>query len=371
MQIAFFIYSLSGGGAERVTIHMAEYWAKKNHNVTIFTMASTEDNRYQIPNSVTLVSLEIDGSSRGLLTAVWSNIRRLHILRKAIQKQNPDIIISMMSTANVMTGIACLGLKTKSIGSERSYPGYDHSGRQWEFLKRYTYRFLNTLVTQTADGKRWILEHTNAQRVVTIPNPIVLPLPVNHPVIAPPSKKNRKYIIGTGRLVELKQFHHLIKVFAKISTDFESWDLAIVGEGEIMADLQNLTSQLGVQDRVTLPGRVGNISDWYLAADLFVMTSETEGFPNALIEAMAHGVAPISYDCLTGPRDIIEQGVNGLLVNANDQIDLENQIRELLTNDQKRKDMATAGKKIKETLAINSIMARWDEVIADNLTAAN
>ena len=138
-----------------------------------------------------------------------------------------------------------------------------------------------------------------------------------------------------------------------------------------MNKLKNLALQLGVQDRVILPGRVGNVADWYLAADLFVMTSETEGFPNALIEALAHGVAAISYDCLTGPREIINHGINGILVETNDQIDLENQIRELVKNDQKRKDMATAGKNIKETLAINSIMARWDKVIADSMTTVD
>ena len=371
MQIAFFIYSLGGGGAERVTTHMAEYWSRKDHKVTIFTMASTESNRYQLPNSVALVALEIDGKSRGPLTAAWSNIHRISVLRKELRKHNPDIIISMMSPANIMTGIACIGLRTKCIGSERSYPGYDHSGRLWDVLRRFTYRLIDTVITQTDAGKYWIQKHTNAHRVVAIPNPIVLPLPANDPVVTPPSKTNRKYVIGTGRLIDLKQFHHLIKAFANISGDIENWDLTIVGEGENMTELKNLASQLGVRDRVIMPGRVGNIADWYLAADIFVMTSETEGFPNALIEAMAHGVAAISYDCLTGPSEIIESGLNGVLVKTNDQADLEIQIRYLIENSQKRKNLAMEGKKITTTLDMNSIMTRWDKEITNVLTRAN
>jgi len=371
VQIAFFIYSLSGGGAERVTVHMADFWSKKGHEVTIFTMASTENNRYQLPKPIELISLKIDGKSKGLLTAVWNNIRRIRVLREEVRKRNPDIIISMMPHANVMTGLACIGLDTACIGSERNFPGIDYTGTLWGLLRRFCYRFIDTVVTQTEVGKEWILENTNALRVVAIPNPIVLPLPINEPVIAPPSQTNRKYIIGVGRLTKQKQFHHLIQVFANISGDFENWDLIIIGEGEDKTKLHHLSTQLSVQDRVKLPGRVGNIADWYLAAQLFVMTSETEGFPNALIEAMAHGVAVVSYDCPTGPREIIKPEVNGLLVEANDKIELEKQIRRLIKHDQKRKDLTKASKQISDTLNIDNIMSRWDKVITDILTEAD
>lgn len=365
MHIAFFIYSLSGGGAERVTTHMANHWSKTHRKVTVITMASTENNRYHLSAEIDLIALEIDGLSKGPISAIYNNISRINTLRKVLRNLNPDVVISMMTEANVMTGIACFGLKTKCIASERNFPGFDYTGCMWGLLRRHTYRFLDIVITQTDVGKKWISDNTSAGTVVSIPNPIVLPLLVNDPVVAVPKRTDRKRIIGTGRLTNQKQFHHLIAVFAKFSDEFKNWDLIILGEGENLAELQNLSKELGLQKRVNLPGRVGNIADWYLAADLFVMTSETEGFPNALIEAMAHGVAAISYDCPTGPSEIIESGVNGLLVKTNDKVELEKGIRELMNNNLKRKSFATAGKQITTTLNINSVMAQWDNVISD------
>jgi len=368
MKIAFFIYSLDGGGAERVTVHMADYWSQIGHDITIYTMASAENNRYQLPNTVSLVELNIAGKSKGLSAAVRNNIYRIRTLRSELRKYNPDITISMMSHANVMTGIACIGLKTKCIGSERIFPSSYDTGRLWGLLRKISYRFINTVVTQTEVGKQWVQEHTSAPHVVAIPNPIVLPLPANEPFVTPPSKKNRRYILGAGRLTEQKQFHHLIQAFAKISGDFEHWDLAITGEGGKLTELQNLASELGVNDRVILPGRVGNIADWYIAADIFAMTSEIEGFPNALIEAMAHGVAAISYDCPSGPSEIIESGVNGLLVSTNDQTEFENSLRELINNDLKRSNISTAGKQITAKLDMKKIMSEWDNTISEILS---
>ena len=93
MQIAFFIYSLSGGGAERVTTHMAEYWSNKGHDITIFTMASVQNNRYQLPSSVTLFALSIDGKSKGLLAGLGNNIYRIRVLREELRKRKPEIVI--------------------------------------------------------------------------------------------------------------------------------------------------------------------------------------------------------------------------------------------------------------------------------------
>lgn len=364
MHIAFFIYSLSGGGAERVTTHMAEYWAKKNHKITVITMSSAEGNRYKLSNCIDLKILNIDGESKGLLPSVTNNIKRIKVIRQTIIEVKPAVIISMMAPANVLAGLACVGLSTCCIGSERNYPGFDYSSRMWNFLRKYTYRNLNAVVTQTEVGKQWITQNTNAKCVHSIPNPIILPLPSFEPIVSPSKIKGKHLIIGTGRLTKQKQFHHLIEAFAGVAKDFDNWDLTIIGEGEKHIELEETAKDFGVSSRVHLPGRVGNVSDWYDSADLFVMTSQTEGFPNALIEAMAHGVAVISYDCLTGPAEIIDSGTNGLLVEKDDIKELETQIRHLIGNPSTRKRLAQGGKGIISKLDSGRIMEKWEIVLS-------
>ena len=360
MNIAFLIHSLRGGGAERVTSHMAAYWSEQGHQVTVLTLASTENNRYALPANVNLQALGIDGVSHGLISGLFNNISRLKTLRKTISALQPDIVISMMATANVMAGIACKPLKTKCIGSERNYPGIDDTGRLWGTLRKYTYRFLDAVITQTPTSERWIIENTNAKHVVTISNPLLLPLPDLPPRIPPPRDTDRKLILGVGRLTAQKQFTHLIQSFAGIANDHSNWDLAIVGEGEDRQSLEDLITRHKLDHRIRLVGRAGNIADWYQAADIFALTSFTEGFPNALIEAMAHGTPSISYDCLTGPGEIISNGHNGLLVEADNMQAFSTTLDQLMRSTELQRSLAKNCVEIISTLNPDKIMKQWE-----------
>jgi len=134
-------------------------------------------------------------------------------------------------------------------------------------------------------------------------------------------------------LVDQKQFSHLIDIFKKLADHHPKWVLVIVGEGELRQALEEQVKQLGLTKRVFLPGRVGNISDWYKEANIFALTSKFEGFPNVLLEAMAHKVCVVSYDCDAGPAEIIEDGVTGRLVTANNKEEFYNVLNQLMHND--------------------------------------
>lgn len=349
-----------------MTAHMANYWSGE-HNISVITLASTGENRYALDNDVDLIALNVDGASQNISAAFVENYKRLRKIRQTIKRLAPDAVISMMAHTNVLTSLACIGLDTVTLGSERNFPGIDNTGRLWGTLRRFTYRFLDVVVTQTELGMRWIEDNTNAKKVTTIPNPVFFPLPILQPKINIPTTTDYKTILSVGRLTEQKQFHHLISTYAKIHSKHPKWKLAIAGEGNLAATLQKQVYELGLSESVTLLGRVGNVGEWYHHCDIFVMTSKTEGFPNALIEAMSHGLPVISYDCPTGPREIIENGENGLLTDLNDTDQLETQLLKLIETPQLRDKLSKKAVAIRETLAMPNIMAQWEVLIATTL----
>ena len=365
MKMAVFIHSLGGGGAERVASNMAGYWSAKGEDVSVITVASAEGNRYQLSPGVDLIPLSVHGESSGIISGLLGNITRVRALRACIKKLDADVVISMMPHANVINGLACLGLRTKSIGSERNYPGIDYTSNLWIKLRRFCYRYLDAVVVQTEVGAQWIRRHTNAKFVVSIPNSVDVPLPDLPPVVSVPD--GQKMVIGVGRLTAQKQFHHLITAFSEICGNNPEWNLMIIGEGELKAELQQLIDGLELSNRVKLVGRVGNISDWYNAADIFAMTSQTEGFPNALVEAMAHGVPVLSYDCLTGPAEILD-GENGLLIELDNIGELRNKLEALILCPEKRADMGARALEIKNTLTTDKIMMSWSKLVKNVLT---
>lgn len=363
MHILLIIHSLGGGGAERVTSHMADYWCNKRYQVSVLTIASTENNRYTLPENVDLRALGVDKISKGSVSAVINNINRIRAVRQAIQSINPDIAISMMSEISVVTGLACINLPVKCIGSERVYPGIFPIDKLWGLLRKYTYRFVDSVVAQTDATEQWILENTTAKRVVTIPNPLILPLPKLEPIIFPEKSASEKWVIGVGRLMSLKQFDHLIRSFASVVDQHPDWNLVIVGEGNDRCKLEKLIESLGLGTRTKLIGRAGNIADWYKASDVFALTSLTEGFPNALIEAMAHGLPCISYDCLTGPGEIIDHGVNGLLIEASDEQAFGSALNDMLSCEKLRNKLSENAAGIVSQLDPDLIMDKWEHEI--------
>ena len=177
-----------------------------------------------------------------------------------------------------------------------------------------------------------------------IPNPAVYPVPLSNERSIQPNtiiSQNKKVILASGRLHKYKQFDLLIKAFLKLKEKHLDWDLVILGNGEERENLNHMTMNFGITDRVHFPGSVGNIGEWYERADLFVLSSIVEGFPNVLLEAQTYGLPCISFDCDTGPRDIIQDEYNGILVDPNEkELGLSNAIDKIIVNQEFRQNLA-------------------------------
>lgn len=363
-KILIFIHSLSSGGAERVAANLSHYWVEQGQKVTIVTLVGTGQDFYSLDPRVKRIALNLAGESKNLGNALVANLRRIRTLRHILRREQPDVVLSMMTTANVLATLAARGLPCTVVVSERIHPPQFPLGRIWEALRRWSYGWSEAVVALTQESAEWLRQYTSARRVMIIPNAVPWPLPSQPPVVIPQSlfPDSRKIVLGVGRLAPQKGFELLLKSFARISNDRPDWDLAILGEGPERQSLEALARSLGISERVYLPGRVGNVSDWYSRAQLYVMSSRFEGFPNTLTEALAAGCPAVSFDCDTGPRDIIRNEIDGLLVPPGDVHALAAAMIRLMDDEDLRKQFASRAVEARERFSIKTIGAMWDEL---------
>lgn len=366
MNITIVIHSMRGGGAERVTAFLANSWVSKGHRVTLVSFEKVEFDEYSLDSRIDRVSIEMVSESNSKLEALLSNFRRIVALRKLLKAKNPDIAIGMMTGASVTSLLASIGLNIPIIVSERIYPPLMPLGFAWDMLRKLTYPWAKTVVMLTTEGKAWLIDTIPTARAAIIANPAVYPL-----LSAPPYLKVNDYIskdkcviLAAGRmdLFNQKQFDHLIDAFSRVK-ELNDWILVILGDGDGKKQLEKQIYNLGIKDNVLMPGRAGNIGDWYERADIFVLSSKVEGFPNVLVEAMSYKCAVVSYACKTGPRDIINHGQNGLLVEPEDGIKkLGDALCMLIKDDIKRNSMATKAAEITEELSPEKILSKWEDI---------
>lgn len=368
MKILLLTNSLAGGGAERVVATLAAFWAGKGWDVTVLTLAPRSEDFYVLAPQVGRIALDRAGASRNLVHGLLQNLGRVLALRRALRQLRPDVAVAMMSTPNVLLALASRGLPGLiAVGSERCYPPHAPLGRLWHALRRRTYGRLGAVVALTGECADWISIHCPARRVPVIPNPTPWPLPARPPLLAPGAlcRSGRKVLLAVGRLAPVKNFGTLLAVFARLAAAHPEWDLVILGEGPERPLLEAAVRAARLEGRVALPGIAGNVGDWYARAELFVMSSHSEGFPNALAEALAHGLPAVSFDCKTGPRDIIRDGVDGLLVPAGDAAALEQALGRVMRDSALRHALAARAGEARERFALARIAGMWEALFRE------
>jgi glycosyltransferase involved in cell wall biosynthesis len=228
-------------------------------------------------------------------------------------------------------------------------------------VRRTAYAGLAAVVALTRESASWLARETWAHRVPVIPNAAAWPLPAEP---GDPARA-RRILLAVGRLSPEKNYRVLVDVFARLAPVHRDWDLAIVGEGPERAALEARVTALGLRDRVSMPGSTAAIGSWYARADLFALTSEFEGFPTALAEALAHGVPAVSFDCDTGPRDIVRDGVDGTLVPPGDAEALQRALHRSMGDASLRARFAERAVEVRERLSLPRIAGMWEALFTE------
>jgi glycosyltransferase involved in cell wall biosynthesis len=360
MRLTLVISSLYSGGAERVMSVMANYWAAKGWNVTLLTLDDgLEPPFYDLDSKIRFIPLGIAGDSPNLIVGLWNNLKRVYVLRRAIYNSQPKVVLSFLDKTNVLTLLAARMLGVPVVVSERIDPEMYSIGNAWNKLRRWTYPIAERVVVQTERARAYFPRKVQTD-IKIIPNPIV-----SLPQEKTSSNKlpTKSSIIAIGRFDRQKGFDLLLQAFARLKDQHPKWNLTILGEGPLRAELESLRHELGLTDRVHLPGLVQNPYELLNQANLFVLSSRFEGFPNSLCEAMASGLPVIATDCPSGPREIIRDGVDGLLIPPEDVEALAKAMDRLMSDEPERKRLASRAVEITERFGLEKVMGMWEELV--------
>jgi glycosyltransferase involved in cell wall biosynthesis len=357
MRLALVISQLSGGGAERVLSRLAGYWADHGHDVTVITFWSASSDLYPLSPRVQRVALGLGRQSPNVRQSLRTNWRRLWALRRTIRTVKPQIVVSFMDTTNVLTLFATLGLGVPVVVSERIHPAYHDIGAIRGALRRWVYPWADAVVVPAGGIGRWLSDFVPPRLIHVIPNPA----PSTGCPTDPPSDR-KAIVVGMGRLEAQKQFDYLLRAFARCHAVHPNWSLAVMGEGPERKALETLAADLGIAAKVRWVGVAANPEDVLRESRIFVLSSRYEGFPNALVEAMANGLAAVSFDCPSGPREIIRDGVDGLLVPAQDLDRLADAMGLLMSDEIERKRLATKATEVRQRFSSQAVGEAWDKV---------
>lgn len=360
MRLALVIHSLTAGGAERVMTIMANYWADKNWNITLLTMDDgSVPPFYELDPRIKHIPLGLARNSTNFVSATWYNFRRIAILRKAIAQLAPHAVISFLDTTNVLTLLSTWSLNIPVIVDEQNHPAMYSIGRSWEKLRQLTYPRASRVVAVTARALSYFSSEIQARGDV-IPNPAIA-VNLDEESLMPELEK--PFLIAIGRLEQQKGFDLLLHAFAQVAPDYPEWKLIILGEGSLRAELEFLAAQLELVERVDLRGVVKNPHGFLQQAEFFVMSSRYEGFPNALCEAMACGLPVISTDCLSGPREIIRDNIDGILVPTEDKQALATAIKRLMSDAVERQRLALRASEVTQRFSLEKVMQMWENLL--------
>lgn len=352
MELALIAYLHGNGGAERQITMLANAMAERGHEVH-FIVLSEFNKKYEISSLVHVHDLTEEEKK-----AIHPIIGRYKALKRAYKEIRPDCTIHYNLQSAYLTAAMPKKIYYKSIYSERGDPYDKEYDGLLGFVRNWCVKHTDGCMFQS-EGARDFFDAEVAKRSVVIHNSVSVPVE-KYPM--PESRDNR--IVSVGRLHEQKNHALLIDAFAKIADDFPECTLVNYGDGQLREMLQQKIDNLGLTERIKLLPARKDVFDAIHTARLFALSSDYEGMPNALMEAMALGLPCVATDCRPGgARTLIEDGVNGFVVPRMNVDALADKMRYVLSHPEVADTIAHGGRKIVETHTEMITFSKWEEFI--------
>lgn len=357
MHIAFMIGALTKGGAERVMTNLIDYFAKQGCQTTLVTQYQRE-NEYPLNETTKRILSDITEEETGK-SRILNFIKRFRKLRRIWKTERPDAILVFIGKNNIMTLLTAWGLHIPVVVSVRADPHLEYPGKLMRFLARFLFRYAAGVVLQTNQCREFFSDAVRKKAVI-------LHNPVNQEFFAEAYTGEREHTVVTvGRMDGNKNQEMLIRAFAGILPAYPDYRLILYGDGEDMDKLRTLAAELQLEQQVSFAGVVDHVAEKIKKAGVFVLPSDTEGMPNALIEAMALGIPVIATDCpCGGPADLIRHGENGFLTPVGDVDAMTQNLQNILKDLQKASRMGAEARKTCEIYRGETVYSEWFEYLS-------
>lgn len=346
----------TSGGAERVMCQLANGFVKRGIKVIYANFDSTS-SFYPLDEQIISVKMGLEFKStqniKKIFEAPIKETKRFFYIRNLIIEYKPDVVLPFLEMAEMLTIPNCLLKHVPFCVSLRN----DYKAYFWymKLLSKLTYKKAKLVVCQTEKVRRDLLATVSCKTTV-----IYNPIDKDAYDTSSLSKSRRKVIINVGRLTAQKNQKLLIDAFAKIARDFPDYELHIFGKGELKQELQDMIEFYDLSAQIKLMGVVPNVLKENRDVSLFVMSSNFEGFPNTLVEAMANGIPAISTDFNTGAaRTLLKDGNCGWLVPVGGCDELASAMKEALSNKEIAEKKANQARCISADLATEKICDQW------------
>ncbi|TYZ24504.1 glycosyltransferase family 4 protein [Selenomonas ruminis] len=356
-KICFFTHSMNNsGGVARVLANVANMFSDSGDEVSIIVMDSCGESFFRINTNIKILTLN-NGICNSIVGQFIGAIKTVYELRKRIKQMQPDVVFAFWTSRAIIAIIAGYKLGIPIVACEHT--AYCRARKDANIIRYIVYRQAAAIVSLTNE---------DAVRYKKInPNTYVIPNEINDLEIRKHNNSNEKVILSVGRWSREKGYDLLIEAWNIIANKYNGWKLKIVGDKEDLEFVEEVNAKIRnykIGHTIEVKDATLDIMDEYDKADIFVLSSRWEGLPMVLLEAMSRGVASVSFDCPTGPRDIITNEYNGFLVNANNVKMLSEKIELLIQNNELRKKIGVrANKEICEKYNREIIYAKWNEVL--------
>lgn len=341
----------NSGGAEHVMCVLANTFAEMGHDIILSVLSVNSQPFYPLSDKVRYIQ-----SGKVINIPVLRYFHKLLRLRKVMRKEKPDAIVSFITPMNCAAIVTAFGLRRKLYVSERIVPSH-YDGTKIGKLRSLLYPLANGVVCQTNEAKEYFKDSKCYKNCTVIKNPLMTQIEIKTDYTA------KGKICAVGRLTEQKNYPMMFEAFKSFAEQYPDYVLDVYGNGALKGELKKLIDDMGLTSNINLCGSVDNLGERLKAYDFFVMASDYEGMSNALAEAMSAGLPCLSTDYAGGgAADLIQDGLNGILVSVNDMGAFSNKMAEIASNEELRKRLGKEATNIRSKLSSERIAEQWIEL---------